>query len=183
MGRAKSLMEYGTRLGFEPGADQFVPAGKNTVLVGGWNEIEFADQRDTTIREFGGKPRTAAGRDKVARNQSPNVDLDEDEFINRTFRIPDARERFETTSAEVADALPGKAPEYRVKKFGDIFRILNENDAVIDEFDTEAEAKAEKKELDDQREYEQLEDSPPPEEINVLDEDTPHEDNDDGSSD
>jgi hypothetical protein len=136
--------------------------GRNLVFVGGANEIESVDTRESTVREWGGKRRTAAGH-------SPNVDRDEDEFINRTFQIPDVHERHETPNV-VADVSPGKAQEFRVKKFGGIFRILNENDAVIDEFDTEAEAKAEKKELDDQREYEQLEDSPPLEEIDVLDE-------------
>ena len=50
--------------------------GRNTILVGGSAQAEFADNRDASIRLYGGRKRTAAGRDKLAPWQNPNIDFD-----------------------------------------------------------------------------------------------------------
>jgi hypothetical protein len=50
--------------------------GKNVVLAGGTAQTEFADNRDASIRLYGGRKRSAAGRDKIAPWQNPGVDFD-----------------------------------------------------------------------------------------------------------
>jgi hypothetical protein len=50
--------------------------GKNVVLVGGSAGAEFADNRDASVRLYGGRKRTAGGKDKIAPWQNPGVDFD-----------------------------------------------------------------------------------------------------------
>jgi hypothetical protein len=60
--RATTLMEYGSRPNFVPGADPYVPAGKNLTFVGGGHDLEELDaHHNSGFREFGGKRVTAPG--------------------------------------------------------------------------------------------------------------------------
>jgi hypothetical protein len=117
------------------------PAGKNTVTGGlGSHEIEFTDNRDATIRGYGGRRRTAAGRDKVAPGQDPRRYTD----FDGTADPSDVPHATTVPSQLVFDTLASSSLtfKYEIRKTVDKTYDVLENGAAISTHKTRRDAQA-----------------------------------------